>query len=80
MMILEGPMRVINKVGVRYKLLNLSDNKAEEVHITRLHQFEYDAEYTDPIDIANRDNQMVNADYIIKLWGNPKRKSNMQFW
>ena len=79
MPILKGPMRVMNKIGVRYTLLNLVNNKTEEVHITRLHPFEYDPIHTEPADIANRDNQMEDVDHIIKHWGNPKKKSNMQF-
>jgi hypothetical protein len=78
MPILKGPMRVVNKVGVRYTF-NLVDNKTEEVHITRLHPFDYDPDYTEPTDIAKRDNQMEDVDHIIKHWGNPKKKSNMQF-
>jgi hypothetical protein len=72
-------MRVINRVGVRYTLLNLVDNKTEEVHITRLHPFDYDPAHTEPTDIAKRDNQMEDVDHIVKHWGNPKKKSNMQF-
>ncbi len=78
MPILKGPMRVMNKIGVRYTLLNLVNNKTEEVHITRLHPFEYDPNRTEPADIANRDNQMEDVDHIIKHWGNPMKKSNMQ--
>ena len=79
MPILKGPMRVMEKIGVRYTLLNLVNNQTEEVHITRLHPFYYDADHIKPADIANIDNQMVDVDHIIKHWGNPKRKSNMQF-
>jgi hypothetical protein len=79
MPILKGPMRVVNKVGVKYTLLNLVNNKTEEVHITRLHSFDYDPDHTEPEDIAKRDNQMEDVDHIVKHWGNPKKKSNMQF-
>jgi hypothetical protein len=66
MPILKGPMRVMNKIGVRYTLLNLVNNKTEEVHITRLHRFEYDQNHTEPADIANGYNQMEDVDHIIK--------------
>jgi hypothetical protein len=79
MPILKGPMRVMEKIGVRYTLLNLVNNQTEEVHVTRLHAFYYDADHIKPADIANIDNQMVDVDHIIKHWDNPKRKSNMQF-
>ena len=72
MPILKGPMRVVNKVGVRYTLLNLVNNQTEEVHITRLHPFNYDSDHTEPADIANRDNQMYNVSH--QTLGKSKKK------
>jgi hypothetical protein len=79
MMNLKGPMRVVNILVNTYTLLDLTTNKESDVHITRLRPFEYDAQYTDPVDIAQRDTSLTEVKNILNHWGSTKHKANMQF-
>jgi hypothetical protein len=44
-----------------------------------LHPFRYDAETTDPMEVARSDKQLFIVDAIISHTGKPKLKSNMTF-
>jgi hypothetical protein len=52
---LKGPNRVVENIGTEYRLLNLVNNKIEEVHVKRLRPFDFDPNRTDLRDVANAD-------------------------
>jgi hypothetical protein len=62
---LEGPMRVVNRIGSKYTLQNLVTEKCSDYHVTKLREFRYDPELTDPRLVANRDSQVWDIDKII---------------
>jgi hypothetical protein len=77
---LKGPLRVVNFNGNVYTLQNLVTEKNEDHHISKLRQFYYDPSLTDPILIANKDEQMVNVESILEMKGNPHNsRSNLYF-
>lgn len=77
---LKGPLRVVNSNGNIYTLQNLVTEKNEDHHISKIRPFYYDPSQTDPILIANKDQQMVNVDSILDMKGNPHQsRSNLYF-
>ena len=62
---LEGPMRVVNRIGSKCTLQNLVTEKCSDYHVTKLREFRYDPELTDPRLVANRDSQVWDIDKII---------------
>jgi hypothetical protein len=76
---LKGPYRVIKNTGADYTLLNLVNNKTESVHIKRLKPFLYDPRFTDPADIANRDDGFENVETVLKHKGDLNDKKNLEF-
>jgi hypothetical protein len=74
----KGPMKIVNKNGDHYTLLDLTNNiDTMERHVKYLHSFYYDAEYTNPRQIANKDNQSYDIDKILEHSGNKKWPSYM---
>ena len=67
---LEGPMRVVNKIGSKYTVQNLVTDKCTDYHITKLRQFNYDPEITNPRLVANRDVQAWDIEKVITHNGN----------
>ena len=61
----EGPMRIVNKMGSKYTLQNLVLSECSDYHVTKLKEFRYDPEITDPSLVANRDVQAWEIDKII---------------
>jgi hypothetical protein len=76
---LKGPMRVISNQGAEYTLHDLVRDKNINVHVSRLHRFEYDTARVDPLTIAAKDEQEDEVEKIISHTGDPKRKSTMDF-
>jgi hypothetical protein len=72
-------MRIVNFVGSRYTVQNLITNKLEDYHITQLRPFNYEPEFINPTDIAQRDKQMEEVDHIVTHKGNSRYKSKMTF-
>jgi len=76
----KGPMKITNKNGDHYTLLDLTNNTdTMKRHVKYLHPFYYDAEYTNPRQIANKDNQSYDIDKILDHSGNKKWPSYMKF-
>jgi len=76
---LKGPLRVIKFDKNDYTLLDLTNNKEEKCHITRLHPFIYDSNEIDPREIAMKDNQYNDIEAILKHKGSIKNKTAMTF-
>ena len=75
----RGPYRVVNNIGTRYTVLDLTTNKHEDVLIHRLHPFSYDAAEYDPKEIAARSKEEFVVAEILEHEGDPKFKSSMRF-
>ena len=75
----RGPYRVVNSIGSRYTLLDLVQNKHEDVLIHRLHPFRYDQEFLDPKEIAMRDREEYEVEKVLNHEGDIKLKSQMKF-
>ena len=58
-------MRAVNRIGSKYTLQNLVTEKCSDYHVTKLREFRYDPELTDPRLVANRDSQVWDIDKII---------------
>ena len=67
----KGPFRVVNFNGNIYTLQNLVTGQNEDHHITKLQPFRFDPLRTDPILVANKDQQLVAIDAILDMRGNP---------
>jgi len=77
----KGPMRVMNKLDSNnYELYDLVTHKIEPIHQSRLSKFEYMEQYTDPNLVANSDYDSSVIDKVIKHVGDPKDKTNMDFY
>ena len=75
----RGPYRVVNSIGSRYTLLDLVQNKHEDVLIHRLHPFRYDQEFLDPKEIAMRDKEEYEVEKVLNHEGDIKLKGQMKF-
>ena len=75
----RGPYRVVNSIGSRYTLLDLLQNKHEDVLIHRLHPFQYDQEFLDPKEVAMRDREEYEVEKVLNHEGDIKLKGQMQF-
>ena len=60
----KGPFQVVNILGSVYTVRNLVTNKCEDFHITNLRPFLYDPEMTDPRDVANADQGIMDVKKI----------------
>jgi len=67
----RGPLRVVNHNGSIYTLQNLITEKNEDHHISKLQPFYYDPTETDPVLIANKDQQLAIVESILEMNGNP---------
>ena len=77
---LKGPLKVVSRKGDKYSLMNLVTKNEEEVHLTRIHPFFYDPNYTSPRDAALRDVlSLFDVERIIDHSGNRKQRSTMDF-
>jgi hypothetical protein len=77
---LKGPLRVqsVDDTGNHYTLLNLTNNKEEQVHIKRMRQFIPD-DHTDPKAVAYKDQQLFEVERILRHKGTATRRSQMTF-
>jgi hypothetical protein len=77
---LRGPMRVVDKDGEVYKVLDLTNNKVDEVHVSRLRPFLYDPEHVDPQAIALADKQTFIVEAVRRHeFGTPGKPTTMRF-
>ena len=60
----KGPFQVVNVLGSVYTVRNLVTNKLEDYHITNLRPFIYDPNFTDPREVANADQGVMD---IVKV-------------
>ena len=77
---LRGPMRVVDKDGEVYKVLDLTNNKVDEVHVSRLRPFLYDPEHVDPQAVALADKQTFIVEAVRRHeYGTPGKPTTMRF-
>jgi hypothetical protein len=76
---LKGPLRVIKIDKDDYTLLDLTNDKVELCHLSRIHPFVYDPEETDPREIATKDNQYHDIESIVRHLGKTTRLSTLKF-
>ena len=68
----KGPMQIINSIGSKYTLRNLSTGKLEDYHISSLKAFIVDEDHINPVDIAQKDYRTWITERIIDH--RPKKK------
>lgn len=76
---LRGPFRVVNLNGSKYTIQNLLTSKNFDVHISRLRPFLYDAERTDPKDVAMHEQEEFIIEKILQHRGDTTRRKQIEF-
>lgn len=76
---LMGPMQVVNRIGSKYTLQDLTTNKMKDYHISLLHPFDYDPEITDPRQIANKDQHLTDIEAVLNHKGNKHKSTSLTF-
>jgi hypothetical protein len=75
----SGPFRVVNIVGSAYTIQDLLTSKNMTVHISTLTPFNYDADRTDPVEVAMHDKEEFVIDSILSHRGDKSRRNTMEF-
>jgi hypothetical protein len=75
----KGPMRVIRNTGADYTVHDLTQDKDIKVHVSRLKHFDYEPLIDNPTAIAAKDYEEDEVECILSHYGDPKRKSSMDF-
>jgi hypothetical protein len=75
----RGPFLVVNAIQNTYTLRDLINHKEFNVHITRLTPFEFDPLYTDPVQIAAKEQEEFLVEEIVAHGGNNNLKSTLEF-
>jgi hypothetical protein len=78
MMQWQGPYKVMDRVGNRYRVLHLANMSEEEVHVCRLKSFITDDSET-ARQTANRAEDKWDVERILSHTGNPKYRTKMTF-
>ncbi len=76
---LKGPMRIVDKDGAIYHVRDLTTDKVESVHVSRLSLFHYDATRTSPADAAHADRREFTIETILNHRGDKKKRSTLEF-
>ncbi len=61
----RGPYRVISKSGNLYKVQNLAHDNIIELHVSALQNFVFDANNTDPFEVALGDDQEFSIESVV---------------
>ena len=73
-------MRVLSSIGTRYTVLDIStNNKQLEVHVSRLRPFNHNPIHTDPVQVANADQNHFMVERIVQHRGHIRRKKTLFF-
>ena len=72
-------MKVIEGRDSRYKLLDLITLKEKEFNLSGTKPSVFDAAFTDPLDVAQRDNMEYFIDKILEHRGDLKKKTEIEF-
>ena len=75
----QGPYQVVNRVGNIFTIENLTNGKHSETHISNIRQFNYDPEWTNPIEIAQHDSQEFIVEKILEHNGDRTHRNTMEF-
>jgi transposase InsO family protein len=62
----RGPFRVIGSEGNHYKVQSLAHDNIENVHVTELQPFRFDANHTDPFEVSLGDEQEFVVERIVR--------------
>ena len=65
MTIKKGPMKILERHGDKYEVLDLVSRKSEGIHISRIYPFLYDDTRVDPEKIAYRDKEEFEVEQIL---------------
>ena len=69
----------MSNVGPVFTLLDLSANRAEEVHIKRLRPFHFDPDKVDLMEAANAEKSLWTVERILDHKGSPKTGKPCRF-
>ena len=75
----RGPYLVVKVHENKHTLSDLITHREYEVHITRLTPFEYDPLYSDPVEIAAKEQEEFFIEEILAHRGNNNLKSTLEF-
>ena len=75
----QGPFKVINRCNDAYTIQNLVTSKVSKHHAKELSAFKWNAEVTNPREIALTDQDEFVIDHIVEHRGDFKRKSTLSF-
>ena len=77
---LRGPYKVVSRELDKYTLYNSVYRKNEDIHISLLRPFLYDANYIDPKEVAMKDAiSTFTVERIIEHAGNRRQVSSLDF-
>ena len=77
---LRGPFRVRSVEGSAYTLTDLVSHKdLNPVHVSRLREFKFDSEHTDPSKVAQTDNLEFEVERILEHSGDVNKRSTLDF-
>lgn len=76
---LRGPMKIMERNGSAYGVLDLATHNIEWVHVKRIHPFHCDKELIDPRTVALTDKQYYEINCIQKHKGDIKKLSTLTF-
>jgi hypothetical protein len=77
---LRGPYKVVSRLLDHYTLMNTVTRKNEEIHISLLRPFLYDANYIDPKEVAMKDAiSTFTVESILEHSGNRSRVGSLDF-
>eukprot|EP01034_Spumella_vulgaris_P044595 gene44595-55493_t len=60
-------MRVIAINGSRYTVQDLTQDRVQHVHVSKLRPFLFDANHTDPREVANAEKQVFDVENILDI-------------
>ena len=75
----RGPYQVMSHTGAIYTIQDLVNDKVVVTHIHNLRPFNYDAERTDPVEVAQQNAQEFVIEQVLSHRGNRAKRSTMQF-
>ena len=75
----RGPYQVMSNAGAVYTIQDLVNDKVVVTHIHNLRPFNYDAERTDPVAVAQQNEQEFVIEQVLDHRGNKAKRSTLQF-
>ena len=76
---LRGPFQVVARSGDEYTIQDLLTHKTERYHVTQLRPFHYDSAFTDPREVAMKNQGEFLVESILAHEGDRSKPSTMKF-